>query len=264
LRHLDKRVFRAVWARVRQYWSAEKWIRVTDDEQNVKWLGLNVDPMQMQQMQYQMQANPEAAEKIAGMVGSVAELDCDIIIDEAPDSLTPQGEQFENMVKLKQFDAENELPLRSLIRAMPNLKDKQAILKEIDERKEQNAQAQQAEQQLQMRGAQAEVAETESKVALNMAKAREAGMPDQQAPQQMEQEEPFAAEKTLAEISALVAKAEHSKAQADKTRMDTALAPAQAEHQRRMDQAQFVQGARDNAEDRKIAAKAAQRKTVAA
>ncbi|MFA7280835.1 MAG: hypothetical protein WC100_12130, partial [Sterolibacterium sp.] len=30
LRHLDKRVFRAIWNRIRQYWTAEKWIRVTD------------------------------------------------------------------------------------------------------------------------------------------------------------------------------------------------------------------------------------------
>ena len=33
LRNLDIRVFRAVWARIRQFWTAEKWIRVTDDEQ---------------------------------------------------------------------------------------------------------------------------------------------------------------------------------------------------------------------------------------
>jgi hypothetical protein len=51
LRHLDKRAFLAVWARVRQYWTAEKWVRVTDDERNVKWLGLNLDPFAMAQFQ---------------------------------------------------------------------------------------------------------------------------------------------------------------------------------------------------------------------
>lgn len=260
LRHLDRRVFRAVWARIRQFWGAEKWVRVTDDEQNVKWLGLNVAPDQMQQLQWQMQQNPEAAQKIAGMVGSVAELDCDIIIDEAPDSLTPQGEQFENMVKLKQFDAENELPLRSLIRAMPNLKDKQAILKEIDERREQGAQARQEQQQLQLRGANAEVAETESKAILNMAKAREAGMPDQAAPHQIEQPEPFAAEKTVAEIEKLLAGAAQARAAARKTTVEADLAPMQAMHQANMDQQNFSQGIRDREADRKIAA----RKSVAA
>lgn len=262
LRHLDKRVFRAAWARVRQFWTAQKWIRVTDDEQNVKWLGLNVPPEHMQMIAMQSQQDPEAAKKIAGMVGSVAELDCDIIIDDAPDSLTPQGEQFENMVKLKQFDTENELPLRSLIRAMPNLKDKQAILKEIDERREQNAQAKQAEQQLALRGANAEVAgaeakvgETQSKTALNMAKAQAEGMPDQMAPQQVEPEEPFAAEKALAEIGKLVADAEHKRAQAHKTNVDASLAPQQAAHQAQMDRVNLAQSAHDNAEQRKLAAK---------
>lgn len=89
-------------------------------------------------------------------------------------------------------------------------------------------------------------------------------MPEPGAPQQVEQPEPFAAEKTLAEIKKLMAGADREAAQADKVRMDTALAPAQAEHQQRMDQAQFVQGARDSEEDRKLAAKAAARKTVAA
>lgn len=252
LRHLDRRVFRAVWARIRQFWGAEKWVRVTDDEQNVKWLGLNVAPDQMQQLQWQMQQNPEAAQKIAGMVGSVAELDCDIIIDEAPDSLTPRGEQFENMVKLKQFDAENELPLRSLIRAMPNLKDKQAILKEIDERREQGAQARQEQQQLQLRGANAEVAETESKAILNMAKAREAGMPDQAAPQQPQDYQPspeLQDAKIVAEIEKLLASAGKEKAAAYKAQREADMAPVK-----------MAQDAADRAEDRKIAA----RKPVAA
>lgn len=255
LRHLDKRVFRKVWWRIRQFWDQEKWIRVTDDEQNVKWLGVNIDPMQMQQIQNAAQQNPQAMEKIAGLVGSVAELDCDIIIDDAPDSLTPQGEQFENMVKLKQFDAENELPLRSLIRAMPNLKDKQAILKEIDERQQQNAQAQQPVKELQFRGAQADVAETESKAALNYAKAQEAGMPD--APGQPEQQEPFAAEKAAAEVEKLLAGAAQHRAAAYKTTVEADLAPATAAHQARMDAANFKQGIRDRSEDRKVAAKKA-------
>jgi hypothetical protein len=170
LTHLDKRVFRAVWARVRQYWTAEKWVRVTDDERNVKWLGLNLDPYAMAQFQMRAQANPEEAQAaIAGVVGSLAELDCDIIIDEAPDSLTPQIEQFQSLVELKKYDAAGEIPFRAIVRAMPNLKDKQAFLKDMEEQAAQKAQG--GMQALQLRGAQAEVAETESKAALNVAKA---------------------------------------------------------------------------------------------
>src|SRR5262249_13940122 len=102
LRWLDKRVFRAIWHRIRQFWTAEKWVRTTDDERNVKWVGINVNPMQLQ---LAMQQNPAMAQRIAGTVGNVSELDCDIIIDEAPDNLTPQLEQFQALVELKKMDA---------------------------------------------------------------------------------------------------------------------------------------------------------------
>lgn len=130
LQHLDKRVFTAIWNRIRQYWTAEKWIRITDDERNVKWLGLNVD---LQQIQMAQQANPEIGEKISGAVRSVAELDCDIIIDEAPDNLTPQLEQFQALVELKKMDMKGEIPFRAIVEAIPNLKNRQKFLSHMDE-----------------------------------------------------------------------------------------------------------------------------------
>jgi len=255
LRHLDKRVFRAMWNRIRQYWTAEKWIRVTDDDQNVKWVGVNVDPQQIQMLAAQ---DPQAAQKIAGIVGNVAELDCDIIIDEAPDSLSPQLEQFQALVELKKFDTDGEIPFKSIVRAAPNLKGKQAILNEMEERGQQKAQASQPMQQLQMRGAQAEVAETESKAALNMAKAHEAGMPDQQAPQQQGEYEPppeLQNAKIVAEIEKLLSEARKSDATTAKTEMETSLAPMQAAHQASMDRDNFRQGIQDRAADRKMAAR---------
>lgn len=235
LRHLDRRVFRAMWNRIRQFWTAEKWIRVTDDEQNVKWVGVNVDPQQIQMLAAQ---DPQSADKIKGIVSNIAELDCDIIIDEAPDSLSPQLEQFQALVELKKFDTDGEIPFKSIVRAAPNLKGKQAILNEMEERGQQKAQASQPMQQLQMRGAQAEVAETESKVALNMAKAQEAGMPDQsQQPQQGEYEPPPELQnaKIVAEIEKLLSEARKSDATTEKTQMETSLAPYQAAHQVSMD-----------------------------
>jgi hypothetical protein len=176
-------VFRTVWARVRQFWTAEKWLRVTDDERNVKWLGVNLDPDAMAQLQMHAQAFPQEAQAaLAGATGPLAELDCDIIIDEAPDSLTPQIEQFQALVELKKYDRAGEIPFSAIVRAMPNLKDKQMFLKEMEQQQTQAAQRAQAAQpqgpppevkKLQVRGAVAEVAETESKAALNFAKARE-------------------------------------------------------------------------------------------
>lgn len=228
LRHLDKRVFRAIWSRIRQYWTAEKWIRVTDDEQNVKWVGMNIDPVQAQML---MQNNPQAAQKIAGIVGNVAELDCDIIIDEAPDSLTPQLEQFQSLVELKKFDSEGEIPFKSIVRAAPNLKGKQAILNEMEQRAEQKAQAGQPAQQLQMRGAVAEVNKTESETALNLAKAHQAGQP-QGAPQQDESLPPeLQHAEVLANIDDKSASAAHKRAQADHLNQETQLAPFRLAHE---------------------------------
>ncbi|ANW00678.1 hypothetical protein [Bradyrhizobium icense] len=252
LRHLDRRVFRAVWARIRQFWTTEKWIRVTDDERNIKWVGMNLDPEKMQQLQAQAQQNPQVAAKIGGIIASIAELDCDIIIDEVPDVIASQ-EQFAMLVDLKKMDANNELPFRALVQAS-SIKDKSKMLDEMDKAKQPNPQV----EQLKLRGAVAEVAETESKAALNMAKAREAGMPDQAAPMQPpEQEIPMEVQiqQAIAEIMERHASAKQKNAAAHKTMVEADLAPAKAEHDASLAEANFAQGIKDRDADRKIAAK---------
>ena len=249
LRHLDRRVFRAIWNRIRQFWTAEKWIRITDDERNIKWVGMNLAPERMQMLQIQMQQNPQAAQKIAGLVSSVAELDCDIIIDEVPDVIASQ-EPFGMLVELKKMDANGELPFRALV-AASSIKDKSKMLEEMDKAK-QPSEAQQMGEQIKLRGAEAEVAEIESKAALNIAKAREAGMPDQVQPQQPQEYQPppeLQNAKMVAEIEKLLASAAQGRAAANKSQREAELAPVK-----------MVQDAADRAEDRKMAA----RKAVAA
>ncbi len=137
LRDLDIRVFRALWNRIRQYWTAEKWVRITDDEKNVKWVAVNVHPQQVEMLR---QANPGAAKKLAGSISNVAELDCDIIIDEAPDNLTPQEEQLKALVELKKMDVNNDIPFRALVETFPNLRNKDRLLALLDEHEQQRAQ----------------------------------------------------------------------------------------------------------------------------
>jgi hypothetical protein len=238
LRHLDKRVYRAIWNRIRQFWTAEKWIRITDDERNVKWVGMNVDP---QQVQMAMQQNPEMAKKIAGVVGSVAELDCDIIIDDAPDSITPALEQFQALVELKKFDTDNEMSFRSIVKAAPNLRNKDQIFAEMDkaaEAKQANPMAQQA-QQIQMAGAVAQVKEVESKAVLNLAKAGQAQQPEpgvQPQPDSFEIPPEIQITKALADIDLVNANTENK-------RVMTALAPAKANHDANLKEAQLEQRA---------------------
>lgn len=179
LRHLDKRVFRAIWNRVRQFWTGEKWIRITDDERNVKWVGMNVDPMQLQMA---LQQNPQMADKIAGMVQNVAELDCDIIIDEAPDSVTPALEQWQGLVELAKGGV--PIPPDVLVEAAPNLKNKDKLLEKMSQPNPQAVQM----QQIQMRGAAAEVFETEKSGELKAAQAQKTLIEAHLAPAQMAQD----------------------------------------------------------------------------
>lgn len=254
LRHLDKRVFRAIWYRIRQYWTAEKWIRVTDDERNVKWVGLNVDPQLVAMLK---QMNPQAAERIAGTVGNVAELDCDIIIDEAPDSLTPALEQFQALVELKKYDAGNEMPFRMLIQAAPNLKNKDQILDDMDKRAQQNAPVQQQHQQIETAGAVATVKETESKALLNQARAQELCQPQQGQPGKFELPPELQIAKAVTDIKGADATAEHKRALA-------ALEPIRAAHDINMDRANFAHEVVAGHADRQLQAKQAARKTEAA
>lgn len=232
LRDLDIRVYRKVWYRIRQFWTAEKWVRVTDDERNIKWLGLNVDP---QRLEMAMQADPRLQDRVAGAVGNIAQLDCDIIIDDAPDGLTPQLEQFQSLVELKKMDANGELPFRAIVAAMPNLKNKEQVMAAMDEAKNVPPEVQQLQQQmkaLEMAMAEAKVAETQTKAMLNEANARKAMMPEQ-ADIQMPEQGPTEAEQyeTMMSAEDKRASAALKMAQTEKVQVDTLLAPQQMQAQ---------------------------------
>lgn len=230
LRDMDVRVFRAIWYRIRQYWTAEKWVRVTDDERNVKWLGLNIDPQQAEVLKQQY------PDKIAGTVSSVAQLDCDIIIDDAPDGLTPQLEQFQSLVELKKMDANGELPFRAILMAMPSLKNKEQVLAAMDEGKKIPPEVQQLQERMKMLEvgmAEAKVANEQAAAQLKMAQAQKALMPE--PPQGQPQGDPGPTEAEWAET---MASAEQKRsaavlnyAKADQTSVETMLAPHQMAQQ---------------------------------
>lgn len=111
LKHLDIRVYRKVWNRIKQYWKEEKWIRVTDDPSTIRFVGLNyTDPATGQ------------------MVNSVAELDVDIVIDDAPDSVTMQQEEFVALSEMVKSGI--PVPPTAIIEAS-SLKNKDRILQEM-------------------------------------------------------------------------------------------------------------------------------------
>ena len=116
LRDWKLRVYRAIWARIRQAWTGERWIRVTDQKET-KFLGVN---------QYEM--NP------MGQINSqnvLAEVDVDIILDEGPDSITMQEEEFEQLTKMAQ--AGIPIPPQTVIKAS-SLRNKQELLESLEQK----------------------------------------------------------------------------------------------------------------------------------
>lgn len=128
LREWTKEVFEAMWMRVRQFWTDEKWIRVTDDDRNIKFVGLNkrvtmaekfaqMPPENRAMMMQQMGIQPgdPRLEQVVDVENDVTGLDVDIVIEEGPDLASLQSEQFEILAKL----AQNGMPIppKALIQA---------------------------------------------------------------------------------------------------------------------------------------------------
>lgn len=159
LRRFDVRVYRAIWNRVRQFWTQERWVRVTDNEENVKFVGFN-RPMTVQdklmelpeeQRAFQMQrmqmgpGDPRLM-AFAGTQNPVAEMDVDIIIEDAPDTVTIQGEQFEQLMQI--FPALANMPpqLAKVAIKASQLRNKDELIEMLEGGGEQDAQQQQMQQ----------------------------------------------------------------------------------------------------------------------
>lgn len=165
LRYWQHRVFRKVWNRIRQYWKSEKWIRVTDDEQNLRWVGLNkpitkgeqmlreaqeqgAPPEALKQMQQQIMADPMMQE-VVSTENDIANLDVDIIVDEVPDVLTSQVEDFQVLGEMVKSGF--QMPPLAVIEASP-LSNKAKIIKMMKEAPQLSPEHQKQMQQMQEQG----------------------------------------------------------------------------------------------------------------
>jgi hypothetical protein len=166
LKNMDIRVYRKVWNRVKQYWKKEMWLRVTDDENNLKFVGLNkpvtqgeamlkqaqaagAAPEQLAQLQQQIAADP-AMQQVVSTENDIVNLDVDIVMDDAPDTVTQEVEDFQAMAEMVKSGF--PLPPEAVIMASP-LSNKDKILKMMKERPqippEMQKQMQAAQEQMQ-------------------------------------------------------------------------------------------------------------------
>jgi hypothetical protein len=119
----EKRVYRQIWMRMKQYWNEEKWIRITDDHQKLRWVGFNQKVTLQEMMQEQIddesvdlggrriikkvlqqlvQFQDPRLQQFQEVRNPLPEIDVDIMIELSFDTVNTQQEQFELFSKLAQ------------------------------------------------------------------------------------------------------------------------------------------------------------------
>ena len=160
LRDWTLRCYRAMWSRIKQYWTDERWIRVTEETSAPQFIGVN--------QLAGWQIDQTTGQVVPVIENQLAEIDVDIIIDDAPDFVTLRQEQFEQLTKMAQAGV--PIPPEMMIEAS-SLRDKQRLIQMMRQQTQGAQQAQQAEEQrktidtqsqAQLRGAQAQKALSEA------------------------------------------------------------------------------------------------------
>jgi hypothetical protein len=171
----EVRIYRQAWARVRQYWTAPMWIRVTDDPEKIKFVGLNQPVTAGEQFAEELKKDPRSPEEKQAIIQEIAQdpaaqlpavdpktgkpmkknevgaIDVDIIIDRGQDVVTVQQEEFGLLAEIAKgrpeipFDVLVEM---SQLRATTKKKVLDRMKGADDPAAQQMAQMQQAMQEL--------------------------------------------------------------------------------------------------------------------
>lgn len=156
------RVYRAVWNAVRQFWTAERWVRVTDSQNAVQFIRINGLGI--------------GRTGVPAMINQLGALDVDIILDEGPDTINLMQDTFDALTSLAGSGA--PVPPSVIIEMSPALDSdtKKRILQQLRQASQPNPLAE--------RGAAAKVAvdeakakETETKALKNLADAHASAQP---------------------------------------------------------------------------------------
>lgn len=168
LRQWSREVYEAAWMRIRQFWTEETWVRVTDDDRNVKFVGLNkkvtvadklaqMDPdMRAAWMQRQgIGPNDPRLQQVVAVENKVSGLDVDIEIEEGPDLSTLKSEQFGVVSDLAKsglvMSNGKPVPLEALVE-LSDLRNKDAWIKKWGGGGGDDPAMQHAQQQMQAMG----------------------------------------------------------------------------------------------------------------
>lgn len=180
-KNIKRRVYRKIWNRIKQYWTEERWVRVTDSDENMKWVGLNTpitvgDQMQEEfgEIPAEFQNDPRLNVPV-GTKNKLSELDVDIMLEESPDYVNIQQEQFELISQMYQANPQG-IPFDAIIE-LSSIRNKKAFMERIKgDPQAQQAAAEQAQEQEQIQRTmiQTEIEKTQSETEKNLAQAGKA------------------------------------------------------------------------------------------
>ena len=124
LRQWTHKVHEAAWMRVRQFWTGPRWIRVTDNNKNVQFVGLN-RPVTIASLLDQLDKDSPLPDQLAALPpddaravrfglslpsndprlqavprvdNDIGDMDCTITVEEGPDNPTMQAEPYVQFV----------------------------------------------------------------------------------------------------------------------------------------------------------------------
>lgn len=193
----EKRIFRQIWCRVKQYWNEEKWVRVTDDRDNLRWVGLN-SQVTFQEMleeiindeskpralrvgaaatfQQMMQIQDPRLQTIVDIKNNMTELDVDVILEQSFDVVNIENEQFALLTQFAQ--GSQDIDIVDLIE-LSQLRNKDELIEKIEQRRSAAAQASNGAMQQQMQGAQVKNAKTYAEAQVSTKKAEQMAIENQ-------------------------------------------------------------------------------------
>lgn len=181
-------IYRMMFNRVKQFWTEERWVRVLGDDSKLKWTGINrqitardkfieeVGEEEWNSLPEHVKNDPRL-DTVVGIENPMNELDVDIIMDAPADTLSLQHEQFDLLAKMYQANPQ-AVPFQLVLKAS-QLRNKDELIKILEggDDDQQAALIQARQQQEQERNdilkaaAIADIKETESVTAKNMASA---------------------------------------------------------------------------------------------
>jgi hypothetical protein len=184
LRMWAREIYQVAWMAARQYWTAGRWVRVTDDLGSTKWVGINQPvrlmdelaampeqqrAMAMQRMQL-VPGDPRLGQVIR-IDNDITDMDIDVTIEEGIDVPSIQAEQFQVLIQLAGTQP-GLIPPEILI-AASNLRNKDQLLEMLKQSQQAQAQQRQTAQQMMQAKAQADITAQQGKAAADFALAKE-------------------------------------------------------------------------------------------